>query len=109
MRRPDRLLNDRELDVLLNELLDVLVDNLVLWNLCDLDDRDGRWMDIVSSSHLLVQPEDRALRGCIAEFLVNVMGAANGAEGQPNAIALHTSRFWLEHLLDSKDLAVGTL
>ena len=109
MSRPDRLLNDWELDVLLNKLLDVLVDNLILRNLSDLDDRDSRWMDIVSAGHLLVQPQDGTFGCCVAEFLVDVVSAADRAEGEPNAIALHTGRFWLEDLLDSKDLAVGAL
>ena len=109
MSWPDWLLHDWELDMVLGVLLDVLVDNLVSWDLGDLDDRDLLLLNVVGTGHLLVHSEDSTLGGSVSEFLVDVVSSSDRAEGKPNTIVLDTGWFWFDDLLDSEDFAVSTL
>ena len=90
-------------------LFNVLVGNLVSWDLGDLDDGDLLLLNVVSSGHFLVHPEDSTLCCGISEFLVDVVGTSDRAEGEPNTVVLDTGWFWLNDLLDSEDFAVSTL
>ena len=109
MSWPDWLLHDWELDMVLGVLLDVLVDNLVSWDLGDLDDRDLLLLNVVGTGHFLVHPEDSTLGGGVSEFLVDVVGSSDRTEGEPNTIVLDAGWFWFDNLLNSKDFAVSAL
>lgn len=100
----------RELEVLLEELLDVgAADGVGLLDLDNLEDMDGAEAGTVTSSHVLVEGLNSLGPAHLTELLVHVVGTGARVVAEPDTEVLDLERALLVDHVEADDLTVGLL
>jgi len=99
----------RELDLAVHKLLEVLGSELGRLNHLHLHDLDGAGSRAVTGTHVTVALGDGAGGSQVAVLAVHVVGATARVVAQPDAKVLDRRRSLLVHLLAQQNLSLGLL
>mmetsp|Transcript_8627 Transcript_8627/g.18937 ORF Transcript_8627/g.18937 Transcript_8627/m.18937 type:complete len:204 (+) Transcript_8627:99-710(+) len=101
--------DDRELQLRVVHLLDVVAPARGGRDRRGVDDLDGARVGTVAAGHLGVELADGAVDGDVAVLLVHVVRVGAGLVAQPDAVVLHLVRALVEELVDGEQLAAALL
>ena len=102
-------MSERELDVRLVELLDVLTSAVARVNLLNSDDLNASVACTVPGSHFCVKLVDGSDEGGITELLVHVVGTAAAVVAKPHSKVLHVGGLFLVNFVNAENLSGGLL